>query len=290
MKIYLDGRFVPESEAKLSVFDHGLLYGDGIFEGLRAYDGRVFRLREHLERLYDGAHAIFLKIPLSMKEMEAVVLDSIRANELKDAYVRLVVTRGFGDLGLDMRKCPKPTIFCIAGKIQLYPPEVYEKGLKVLVSSMRRFGPDQLSPSIKSLNYLNNVLARAEAVRNGCHEALLLNKEGYVAECSADNIFYVRHGRLCTPPVSAGILQGVTRDAVLELAAKLPGLQTCEELFSTAELYRAEEIFVTGTGAEIAGVVELDGRRIGSGKVGPVTRGLAEAFRALAASTGTPVY
>ncbi|MFA6029606.1 MAG: branched-chain-amino-acid transaminase [Elusimicrobiota bacterium] len=288
MKIYVDGEFVDREKAKVSVFDHGLLYGDGVFEGIRAYGGRVFRLEEHLRRLYASARAIQLEIPLPPERMKEVVLESLRVNGHPDAYVRLLVTRGVGDLGLDMRKCPKPTVVCIAGKIGLYPAEAYAKGLKVLTASLRRFGHDQLSPSIKSLNYLNNVLARAEAVHGGCEEALLLDREGFVAECSADNVFCVRAGRLLTPPPAACILVGVTRDAVLELGRGL-GLEVREELFLPDELYRSEEVFLTGTGAEIVGVRMLDGRLIGDGKVGPVTRRLTEAFRALTEKEGTPV-
>lgn len=287
MKIYIDGAFLDKERATVSVFDHGLLYGDGIFEGIRSYGRRVFRLDEHLRRLYASARAVQLEVPMPLEEMRKVVLETLRVNGLDDAYVRLLVTRGYGDLGLDMRKCPKATVVCIAGKIGLYPAEAYEKGLQVLTASLRRPGPDVLNPAVKSLNYLNNVLARAESVRGGCEEALLLNREGYVAECSSDNVFYARAGRLVTPPLCAGILEGVTRNAVLELGRGL-GLEVREELFTLHELYRADEMFLTGTGAEIVGVRLLDGRTIGDGKVGPLTRRLTEAFRALTKTDGVP--
>lgn len=289
MKIYIDGRFHDKENARISVFDHGLLYGDGIFEGIRAYNGRVFELDAHLDRLYDSARAILLEVPLPRERMEQVILESVRVNRLRDAYIRVLVTRGAGDLGLDMRKCKVPTVVVIADKIALFPKEVYERGLALITSSLRRLGPDQLSPSIKSLNYLNNILARAEATRAGCDEAILLNREGFVAECSGDNIFHVRGGVVTTPPVHAGILEGVTRAVAMRLAKETLGLEVKEEMFTTAELYRAEEVFVTGTGAEIIGVCRIDGRPISDGRPGPLTQRLVEAFRKYANSTGTPV-
>ncbi len=290
MKIYIDGRHYEKDDAKVSVYDHGLLYGDGVFEGIRAYNGRVFHLREHLGRLFNSAKAILLDIPIAREKLEAAIVETARLNGLKDAYIRVVVTRGVGDLGLDMRKCRKATIIIIADKIALYPKEVYDKGLTLLISHLRRLGPDQLSPSIKSLNYLNNILARSEATRAGCDEAIMLNREGYVSECTGDNIFYIRDGKLYTPPVWAGILEGITRNVAMKLSREKLGLQVVEDVFTPLELYRSEEVFVTGTGAEIIGVVKIDGRQIGNGKPGPLTMRLIEAFRAYANSTGVPIY
>ncbi|MDE2293293.1 MAG: branched-chain-amino-acid transaminase [Elusimicrobia bacterium] len=292
MKIWIDGRFYEKGEAKVSVFDHGLLYGDGVFEGIRAYNGRIFQLKEHIDRLYASANAVLLTMPLPPEELARIVCEAVRTNELRDAYIRVVVTRGAGDLGLDMRKCKTPTVVVIADKIQLYPEEVYKRGLKVIVSHLRRISSDTLSPSIKSLNYLNNILARAEASRADCDEALLLNHEGYVAECSGDNIFYVRGGKLYTPPVYVGILEGITRNVVMRLAAEKLGIEVHEAVFTLPELYRADEVFVTGTGAEIIGVVQLNGRVIAGGKPGPLTGQLIRAFREYAKTpeAGAAVY
>lgn len=291
MKIYIDGDFYDKDEAKISVFDHGVLYGDGVFEGIRAYNGRVFRLDEHLQRLQESANAIFIPLPLSLKKIEEAVLQACRTNGLKDAYIRLVVTRGVGDLGLDMRKCKKgPSLFIIADKIELYPESYYEKGLELITSSIRQRGPDQLAPNIKSLNYLANIMARAEATLAGAQEAVLLNQQGYVSECSGDNIFYVYEGNICTPPVHAGILEGVTREAVMDLIRDKMGGQAIEKLFTPFELYRAQEVFLTGTGAEVIAAVKIDGRPIGSGTAGPVTRKIMTLFREHARSTGTPIY
>lgn len=279
MKIWIDGRFYEKSDAKVSVFDHGLLYGDGVFEGIRAYTGRVFQLKEHVDRLYASAKAVLMTIPMPPEEMTRVICEAVRVNELRDAYIRVVVTRGTGDLGLDMRKCKVPTVIVIADKIQLYPEEVYQRGLRVIVSHLRRIPPDTLSPSIKSLNYLNNILARAEASRAECEEALLLNREGYVAECSGDNIFYIRGRKMVTPPVHVGILEGVTRNVAMRLGREKLGLEVAEQVFTVPELYRADEVFVTGTGAEIIGVVYLNGRLIADGKPGPLTTQLIRHFR-----------
>ncbi|MBI2070026.1 MAG: branched-chain-amino-acid transaminase [Elusimicrobia bacterium] len=289
-KIYIDGKWVEREQAKVSVFDHGLLYGDGIFEGIRAYGGRVFRLAEHVERLYASAKGILLNIPESPEQMEKLILQSVRINNLKDAYVRVVITRGFGDLGLDMRKCKKPTVIVIADTIELYPEFVYEQGIRLITSSLRRTPVECLSPSVKSLNYLNNILARAEAARADAQEAILLNMQGYVAECSGDNIFYLKKGRVVTPPVSAGILPGVTRQVVMELLKEQLRVPLMENLFTTFDLYQAEEAFITGTGAEIIGVSEIDGRKIGAGKPGKFTREVEKLFRQVTAGTGTPVY
>ncbi len=286
--VYLDGQLVPEEEAKVSVFDHGLLYGDGVFEGIRAYHGRVFRLTKHLERLYDSAQGIHLSIPMSIGEMEQAVLLTLRANEARDAYIRLVVTRGRGDLGLDPRKCNKPTVFIIVGEIQLYDPELYVNGLRLVTCRARRTSPRALDPGIKSLNYLNNIVAKVEVANARAHEGIMLNEEGYVAECTGDNIFFVRHGDIVTPPPEAGILKGVTRGAVMELA-KDKGYRVSEELFRIDDLLAADECFLTGTAAEIAPATSVDGRQIGSGVAGPVTNDLCEGFKELVAREGTPI-
>lgn len=289
MLIYLDGKFVPKEEAKISVFDHGLLYGDGVFEGIRSYRGRVFRLDEHLERIYDSARAIMLEIPLSISEIEEVLLETLRRNNLHDAYIRLVVTRGVGDLGLDPAKCPKPTVFIITDKITLYPQEHYENGLEIVTVATRRNIPDAINPRIKSLNYLNNILAKLEGKQAGALEALMLNREGYVVECTGDNIFIVKNGALITPPKSVGILEGVTRNAVMELARDM-GIGVREETFTLYEVYIADECFLTGTAAEIIPVVKIDQRKIGNGKPGKMTKKLATAFKQLTETSGTPIY
>ncbi len=291
MKVYIDGDFYEKEDAKVSVFDHGLLYGDGVFEGIRAYNGRVFRLPEHLKRLEESAKAIFLTLPVSLKKIEEAVLESIRVNGLQDAYIRLVITRGIGDLGLDMRKCKKnASLIVIADKIELYPASLYDKGLDLITSSIRQRNHDQLSPAIKSLNYLANILARAEAVRAGAQEAILLNSQGYVSECTGDNIFYVSKNRLYTPLVCAGILDGITRGVVMELARKKLEVDVIESLFTINDLYKADEVFVTGTGAEVAAAVKIDAHPIGTGVPGPLTKKIAQAFQDYARSCGTPIY
>jgi len=287
--IYLDGEFVPKERASISVFDHGLLYGDGVFEGIRAYNGRVFRLDEHLRRLYDSAHAIRLTIPLSVAEMEEAVLASFRNNDIRDGYARLVVTRGVGDLGLNPDKCPTPTVFCIADTIALYPAKYYEEGLSVVTAATRRNLPEALNPRIKSLNYLNNILAIIEGQAAGAQEVIMLNQEGYVVECSGDNIFLVKGGELITPPTHVGALEGITRNAVIDLAADM-GVTTTESIFTRYDVYTADECFLTGTAAEVVSVVSADSRPIGDGKPGATTGKLMEAFRELARSTGTPVF
>lgn len=288
MKIYLDGKLVDKQDAKISVFDHGLLYGDGVFEGIRAYNGRVFRLKEHLDRLYCSAKAIMLEIPMTINEMQNAVLDTLRANELKDAYIRLVVTRGYGDLGLDPKKCPVPTVFIITDKITLYPKELYTKGLEIITVSTRKNIPQAIDSCIKSLNYLNNILAKIEAGRFGVQEAIMLNTQGYVAECTGDNIFIIKGEKLITPPASAGALEGVTRGAVMEIASKV-NLTVSEELFTPYTVYTSDECFLTGTGAEVIPVVMLDGRSIGNGKPGKYTLKLIELFGKLANSTGESI-
>jgi len=289
LRIWLDGKLVTEEEARISVFDHGLLYGDGVFEGIRAYHGRVFKLQEHLQRMYNGAHCLSLEIPYSMDEMTQIVLDTLRANELHDAYVRLVVTRGVGDLGLDPRKCPVATVFCIATSISLYPEESYLKGLPLITCATRRNAPDALNMSIKSLNYLNSIMAKLECTRAGVPEGIMLTTDGYVAECTGDNIFLVNGNRLTTPPVYIGNLPGITRQAVIDLATEM-GMEVREELFRVQSVYLAEEVFLTGTAAEIIPVVDVDGRHIGSGHPGPTTHRLLEAFRALIQCCGEPIY
>lgn len=294
--VYLDGVWVPQEEAKISVFDHGLLYGDGVFEGIRAYHDRVFRLREHIDRLYASAHTIALQIPLSKEEMIGAVLETLRRNaeELREggqieAYIRLVVTRGVGDLGLDPRKCPRPTVFIITDRIVLYPPEFYEQGLKLITVATRRNLSTALNPAIKSLNYLNNILAKIEVIRAGLVEGLMLSAQGEVAEATGDNIFLVQNGELVTPPLHVGILPGITRQAVMELAraARIP---VREEVFSQHTVYNADECFLTGTAAEVIPVVELDGRAIGTGQPGPVTKQLIESFRALTRREGVRIF
>jgi len=287
--IYLDGELVPEDQARISVFDHGLLYGDGIFEGIRAYNARVFRLEAHLDRLYDGARALQLTIPLDRDEMTQAIVETLRANQLRDAYIRLVVTRGIGALGLDPRKCPEPTVFIIADAIELYPEQFYDKGLELITCATRRNDPAALDAGIKSLNYLNNILAKMETTQAGVPEGIMLSSEDYVAECTGDNIFLVKNGKLITPPLHIGNLAGITREVTIELARR-QGLPVAEELFRTKEVYCADECFLTGTAAELIPVVKVDGRSIGDGKPGPITKVLREAFVALTQSEGTPIY
>jgi branched-chain amino acid aminotransferase len=287
--IYLNGELVPKEKAKISVYDHGLLYGDGVFEGIRAYNGKVFRLAQHLERLYHSAEAITLKIPLAKEEMTEAVLKTLQINKLKDAYIRLVVTRGTGDLGLDPRKCARPVVFIIADKIKLYPEELYQSGLEVIVTKTKRNIKEALSPEIKSLNYLNNILARIEVNEAGMAEGIMTNVEGYVAEATADNIFIVKGKEVLTPPTRMGALRGITRDTVLEIAAS-SGMKTGEEPFTVNQLYAADECFLTGTAAEVIPVVKVDGRNIGNGKPGTVTLQLREEFNKLTRSEGTPIY
>jgi len=289
MKIYLDGKFVEERDAKVSVFDHGLLYGDGVFEGIRAYNGRVFKLKEHVKRLFNSARAIMLSIPATGEEVEKIVLKTLRVNKLKNGYVRLVVTRGIGDLGLDPLKCKVPTIFCIADKIQLYPPGYYQKGLEIVIVSTRRVMPEALNPCIKSLNYLNNILAKIEANRAGVPEAIMLNSEGYVAECTGDNIFIIKGRTLLTPPTWAGALDGITRQTVMELAQKKLRLDVREDLMTPYHLYVADECFLTGTAAEAIPVTRVDTRIIGDGNPGRITLKLMKEFHRLTETTGVAI-
>jgi branched-chain amino acid aminotransferase len=287
--IYLDGKLVPEADAKISVFDHGLLYGDGIFEGIRIYNGRVFRLAEHLKRLYDCARAICLTIPISIEEMEQATLQTVGANGLRDGYIRLVVTRGVGSLGLNPYQCPKASVFIIASTIKLYPAEHYENGLKLITCATRRPAPAALSPQVKSLNYLNNVMAKIEALQAGCDEGIMLNEQGYVAECTGDNVFIIKNGVVFTPTISSGALDGITRRAVMELITGKLGLVCHEVTMTRFDVYTADECFLTGTAAEVIPVVEYDRRPIGSGKPGPVTVELVKLFKELANSEGAAV-
>ncbi len=289
MLVYIDGEFLPQEDAKISVFDHGLLYGDGVFEGIRSYQGRVFKLDEHLQRLYDSAKAIMLQIPISIEDMEEAVLETLRRNQLHDAYIRLVVTRGVGDLGLDPDKCPVPTIFIIADKITLYPPNFYEDGLEIITVSVRRNYAEAISPRIKSLNYLNNILAKIEGKQAGVEEVLMLNAEGYVVECSGDNIFFLKDNVIVTPPTHLGILEGVTRNTVIDLAREL-GITVEEKVFTRHDLYTAEECFLTGTAAEVIPVVKIDQRIVGNGHPGTVTQKLIEEFHHVTNVLGTLIY
>jgi branched-chain amino acid aminotransferase len=279
-QIYISGKFCPQEDAKISVFDHGLLYGDGVFEVLRSYRGKVFRLEEHVRRLYESAKAIWLEIPMSQDEMCDAVNEAVRINKIDDGYIRLVVTRGAGTLGLDPNRCSNPQVIIIADAISLYPKELYEKGLEIVTVSVQRMHPAALSPRIKSLNYLNNILAKIEGLQAGCIEALMLNHKGEVAECTGDNIFLVRRGVLETPPLEAGILEGVTRDAVIEVA-KAAGIEVRELPLTKHDVYIADECFLTGTAAEIVPVVRVDNRVIGTGKPGPMTRDLEKRFKKL---------
>ena len=278
--IFMNDRLVPEEEAKVSVFDHGLLYGDGVFEGLRSYSGRVFRLDAHLDRLWASARAIALEIPLSKDVVAKAVNDTLAANKLVDGYVRLVVTRGAGSLGLDPNRTKDPQVIVIADTISLYPREFYEKGLRIVTAATQRVHSAALSPRIKSLNYLNNIMAKLEGLQAGCVEALMLNHKGEVAECTGDNLFVVRGGRLLTPPPDAGILEGITRGAVMELA-HAAGIACHEATLTRYDLYTSDECFLTGTAAEVIPVVEIDGRTIGSGTPGPVTSRLTADFHRL---------
>src|SRR2546425_4646853 len=267
MKVYIDGNFYDEKQAKISVFDHGLLYGDGIFEGIRAYNGRVFKLKEHIDRLFYSAKAILLKIPRGHAEVMRAVVETCRRNSIHDGYIRLVVTRGAGTLGLNPNRCKNPSVIIIADKIQLYPPEMYERGLDLITVPTVRNLHSALNPAIKSLNYLNNILAKIEANNSGCEEAIMLNAEGYVSECTGDNVFIVKAGQIFTPPLSAGALYGITRSVVMEIAAEA-SIPVSEPNLTRYDLFNADECFLTGTGAELIPVVKLDGRVIGSGKPG----------------------
>ena len=289
MKIFIDGKFCDERNAKVSVFDHGLLYGDGIFEGIRAYHGRVFKLKEHIDRLFYSAKAILLEIPMTHAALMKATVDACRRNKIRDGYIRLVVTRGVGTLGLNPARCKNPSVIIIADKIQVYPPEMYARGLDIVTVPTVRNLHSAVNPAIKSLNYLNNILAKIEANNAGVEEAVMLNAEGFVAEGTADNIFIVKQGALYTPPLSAGALHGITRQTVLELAVAV-GLKVHEPNLTRYDLLNADECFLTGTGAELIPVVKIDGRVIGTGRPGPVTARLVEDYHSLTKASGEPIY
>lgn len=284
-EIYLDGKWYPKSEAKISVFDHGLLYGDGVFEGIRSYGCLIFKLKEHLERLYESAHTLMLEIPMTQKEMTNVIIKTLQRNKLRDAYIRVVVTRGVGDLGLDPQKCKRATLFVIADKIVLYPEGLYKEGLDIITVPTVRNLPEAVNPALKSLNYLNNILAKIEATRSGCMEAIMLNHQGYVAECTGDNIFMVKNGTLLTPPAYVGVLRGITRAAILEIARKNK-IRAEEKILTRHDLFNADEVFLTGTAAEVIPVVKIDGRTVGVGKPGQSTKFYIQALRDLTQKDG----
>ncbi len=283
LKVYVNGELFDKEEAKISVYDHGLLYGDGVFEGIRSYNGKVFRLKEHLDRLWYSAKAIWLEIPISKKEMAKAIEETLALNGIEDGYIRVVVTRGCGTLGLDPDKCSHPQVIIITDHISLYPDEVYQKGLEIITVSTVRNHPAALSPRVKSLNYLNNILAKIEGKQAGCVEALMLNHKGEVAECTGDNLFLARNGTLLTPPNDAGILEGITREAVIGLAGEA-GIEVREVSLTKHDVYIADECFLTGTAAEVVPVVKVDSRTIGDGTPGPITRDLAQRFRKLTRS------
>ena len=279
-KVYINGKLYDKADARISVYDHGLLYGDGVFEGIRVYDGKVFKLKEHVDRLFESARAIKLEIPMTREQVHRAIVDTVAANDKRNGYVRPIVTRGAGTLGLDPRKTTDPQVIIIVDDIALYPPELYESGLEIATVATIRNHPAALNPRIKSLNYLNNILAKIEGIQQGCLESLMLNHKGEIAECSGDNIFLVKRGGLFTPPIDAGILKGVTRDTVIELA-RSANISVAEVPLTRHDVFIADECFLTGTAAEIIPVVKCDGRSIGTGKPGPVTKQLHEAFHRL---------
>ena len=292
LQVYLNGQWVPKKEAKISVFDHGLLYGDGVFEGIRSYKGLVFKLEEHLERMWESAHTLMLDLPITKKEMEKAIVETLKRNQLMDAYIRVVVTRGIGDLGLDPTLCKNPTVFIITDRIVLYPATLYRKGLKIVTVPTVRNLPEAVNPAIKSLNYLNNIFAKIEARNSGCMEALMLNHQGYVAECTGDNVFMIKgdgstkkKATLTTPPVYLGALKGITRQAIIDIAASKKMVFE-EKVITRHDLFNADEVFLTGTAAEVIPVVQIDGRVIGSGKPGKITGTLLKAFRELTLKDG----
>jgi len=289
MKIFIDGQFWDEDEAKISVFDHGLLYGDGVFEGIRAYNNRVFKLKEHIDRLFDSAKAILLELPYSREEFCDHVLETCRQNDLREGYIRLVVTRGRGNLGLSPDRCDRPTVIIIAAALELYPREFYRDGLAVVTAATQRTGPASLNPAVKSLNYLNNVMAKVEGALAGVHEVVMLNAEGLVAECSGDNIFVVKNGQMRTPPIYMGALGGITRQTIVDLTRDLE-VDFLEQPLTRYDLFVADEVFLTGTGAEVIPVVQVDGRKIGDGLVGPMTRSFMEAYARLTTESGPLIF
>lgn len=285
IQVYLDGEWVEKEKAKISIFDHGLLYGDGVFEGIRSYKGLVYKLKEHLDRLWESAHTLMIDIPMTKKEMEKVIVKTLQKNKFTDAYIRVVVTRGVGDLGLDPAKCKRPSIFVITDKITLYPEELYKKGLDIITVPTVRNLPEAINPAIKSLNYLNNILAKIEAKNSGCVEALMLNAQGYVAECTGDNVFMVKDGKLLTPPSYLGALKGITRQAIIEIALKKK-MPFQEHVLTRHDLFNADEVFLTGTAAEVIPVVKIDGRKIGTGKPGKATQMLLKTFHSVTSKDG----
>lgn len=287
--IYLNGQYVTKENATISVYDHGFLYGDGIFEGIRVYSGNIFKCREHLERLYDSAKSIMLDIPLTLEDMQDAMVETIRRNELRDGYIRLIVSRGAGNLGLDPRRCPQASVIIIVEQLAIYPEEAYRNGLRTVSVSQRRNIPDALNPKIKSLNYLNNILVKIQANLADVGEAIMLNAQGYVAEGSSDNIFIIKKGVVYTPPCYLGALEGITRAAIMELCGKL-GYTLKEEPFTLHDVYVADEVFFTGTAAEVIAVREVDGRIIGSGEAGPMTLNLLKHFREIVTQDGVKVY
>jgi branched-chain amino acid aminotransferase len=294
MKIFLNNKLVAKEDAVVSVFDHGFLYGDGVFEGLRVYNGRIFRLDEHLERLRRSSKAILLEWPLSNDELKTAIIETVRANEMPNGYIRVVISRGAGDLGLDPRKCPTPTVIVIADAIKLYPAEVYERGMECITASTRRSRPDVLSPAIKSLNYLNHILAKIECIRAGVPECIMLNDQGLVAECSADNVFilvrdYSGKTELRTPPITAGALEGITRDAVMRIAEE-SGIRCVERDVALFDIYSAQEAFLTGSAAEVVPLTMLDSRVIGNGEPGATTKHLMACYRELTHSEGDSLF
>lgn len=289
MEIYIDGEWFSKEAAKVSVFDHGLLYGDGVFEGIRIYNRRIFRLDAHLDRLYASAQALALAVPLAPAAMRTLVQDAVRRNRQEDGYIRLIITRGAGDLGIDPLTCPHSSVIIIVTDIRVYPRELYAGGVKMITSATRQVSHDAFDPRVKSLNYLKNILAKIDAQRAGAHEAIMLNSAGYIAECTADNLFVVRRGGLLTPSPHDGALEGVTRGSVLELATEA-GIEAAQAHLTRYDVYTADECFVTGTGAELMPVAQVDGRPIADGKPGPITRRLTEAFHALVRHEGDPLW
>ena len=289
MKIHIDGVLCDREDAKISVFDHGLLYGDGVFEGIRCYNGKVFQLEAHIDRLFDSAHSICLKPPLNKLEMQQALLETVRANQIRNGYVRLLLTRGIGNLGLNPEHCRRPSVIIIADCITLYPSEIYKRGLKIVTCTTRKTTPTALSPMVKSLNYLSNILAKIEASQTGAEEGLMLNEWGYVAECTADNIFIIKNSKVITPPVTAGALEGITRSVVFDLALSL-GISLKEADITRHEVFVADECFLTGTAAEVIPVAMLDGRQIGVGAPGPMTQRIIDAFHQLTQRIGTVIY
>lgn len=285
LKVFINGKFIAKDKAKISVFDHGLLYGDGVFEGIRSYKSLVFKLKEHIDRLYESAHTIMLDIPMSKAQMIQAVINTLKANKLKDAYIRVIVTRGVGDLGLDPRKCRKASIIIITDNIVLYPKELYQKGLEIITVPTVRNLSSAVDPQIKSLNYLNNIMAKIEAINSGYQEAIMLNSMGFVAECTGDNIFLIKDKQLYTPPQSMGTLRGITRDAVIAVA-KAAKIKTQESVLTRHEVFNADELFLTGTAAEVIPVVKVDGRNIGNGKPGKITRQLLKEFNKITLKDG----